>query len=172
MRGFQLWINLPAAEKMKAASYCDIRPEQIPTAALPGGGEARVIAGRIEVGGREVAGPVQGITTEPLYMDVRLPAGGSFSQVLPAGHSAFVYAYEGSLAIGPEAESRTLPPQAAGVLGGDGAVTIRAADGPARFLLLAARPLREPVVQYGPFVMNSREEIEQALADYRANRLI
>jgi redox-sensitive bicupin YhaK (pirin superfamily) len=171
MRGFQLWINLPAAEKMKPASYCDIRPEQIPTVALPGGGEVRVIAGRIEVDGRDVAGPVQGITTEPLYVDVRLPATGSFVLPLATGHSAFVYAYEGSVVIGPEAELRTLPAQAAGVLGGDGEVTVRATDGPARFLLLAARPLHEPVVQYGPFVMNSRAEIEQALADYRANRL-
>ncbi|MBI5790740.1 MAG: pirin family protein [Rhodocyclales bacterium] len=171
MRGFQLWINLPAAEKMKPASYCDIRPEDIPTVALPGGGEVRVIAGRVQIDGREVAGPVQGITTEPLYMDVRLPANGRFHHPIPDGHSAFVYAYEGSLAIGDESDVRRLPAQSAGVLGGDGPVTIRATDGPARFLLLAARPLREPVVQYGPFVMNTREEIEQAVADYRANRL-
>ena len=171
LRGFQLWINLPAAEKMKPASYYDIRPEEIPTAALPDGGEVRVIAGRLAVDGREIAGPVQGISTEPLYMDVRLPAGGSFVQPVAVGHSAFVYAYEGRLAIGDEVESRTLPAQAAGVLGGDGLVAVRAVDGPARFLLLAARPLREPVVQYGPFVMNTREEIEQAVADYRNNQL-
>ena len=171
MRGFQLWINLPAAEKMKPASYCDIRPEQIPTVVLPSGGEARVIAGSIAVGDREVAGPVQGITTEPLYIDVHLPAGGRFVQALADGHSAFVYAYEGKLAIGPEGESRDLPAQAAGVLGGEGPIEVRAADGPAHFLLLAARPLGEPVAQYGPFVMNTREEIEQAVADYRANRL-
>ena len=171
MRGFQLWINLPAAEKMKPASYCDIRPDEIPTVALPGGGDVRVIAGRIEAGGEDIDGPVQGITTEPLYMDVRLPAGGSFSQAIQEGHSAFVYAYEGNLAIGDEADARPLPAQSAGVLSGDGHVTVRATDGPARFLLLAARPLREPVVQYGPFVMNTREEIEQAVADYRSNRL-
>ncbi|MBI5109821.1 MAG: pirin family protein [Rhodocyclales bacterium] len=171
LRGFQLWINLPAAEKMKPASYCDIRPGEIPNVALPGGGDVRVIAGRVEVGGVEIAGPVQGITTEPLYMDVRLPAGGSFSHPVAAGHSAVVYAYEGSLAIGDEAEARPLPTQSAGVLDGEGPVAIRAAEGPARFLLLAGRPLREPVVQYGPFVMNTREEIEQALADYRNNRL-
>ena len=171
LRGFQLWINLPAAEKMKPASYCDIRPDEIPTAALPGGGEARVIAGRMAVDGRSVAGPVQGITTEPFYIDVRLPAGGRFVQALADGHSAFVYAYEGKLAIGPEGESRDLPAQAAGVLGGEGPIEVRATDGPVRFLLLAARPLGEPVAQYGPFVMNTREEIEQAVADYRANRL-
>lgn len=171
LRGFQLWINLPAAEKMKPASYCDIRPEQIPTVVLPSGGEARVIAGSIAVGDREVAGPVQGITTEPLYIDVHLPAGGRFVQALADGHSAFVYAYEGKLAIGAEGESRDLPAQSAGVLGGEGPIEVRAADGPAHFLLLAARPLGEPVAQYGPFVMNTREEIEQAVADYRANRL-
>lgn len=171
MRGFQLWINLPAAEKMKPASYCDIRPDEIPTVALAGGGEVRVIAGRIDVGTGEVAGPVRGITTEPLYMDVRLPEGGSFSHPVATGHSAFVYAYEGSLAIGEEADARRLPAQSAGVLGGDGPVAIRAAGGPARFLLLAARPLHEPIAHYGPFVMNTREEIEQAVSDYRNDRL-
>ncbi|MDP2823853.1 MAG: pirin family protein, partial [Sulfuritalea sp.] len=84
MRGFQLWINLPAAEKMKPAAYRDIRPEEIPSVALPGGGEARVIAGSVTVDGREVAGPVQGLATEPLYIDVRLPSGGYFAQTLPA----------------------------------------------------------------------------------------
>lgn len=171
MRGFQLWINLPAAEKMKPAAYRDIRPEEIPTAALPGGGEVRVIAGSIAVDGSEIAGPVQGLSTEPLYIDVRLPAGGQFTQTLPAGHGAFVYAYEGSLAIGPAQERRALAAQDAGVLSAGEEVSIGAADGPARFLLLSARPLGEPVVQHGPFVMNTREEIEQAIADYRNNRL-
>ncbi|MDK9703465.1 MAG: pirin family protein [Sulfuritalea sp.] len=172
MRGFQLWINLPAAEKMKPAHYRDIRPDEIPQAVLPGGGEARVIAGRIVVEGREVAGPVQGLATEAVYIDVRLPADGSFSQPLPEGHSAFVYAYEGNLDIGPGDDSRRLAAQDAGVLAAGESVQIRAGDGPAGFLLLAARPLREPMVQYGPFVMNSREEIEQAIADYRENRLV
>ena len=171
MRGFQLWINLPAAEKMKPASYCDIRPEQIPTAVLPGGGEVRVIAGTVTLPGGPVSGPVQGISTDPLYIDVRLPAGATFAHDLPAGHSAFAYPYEGQVEIGAEGEARPLPGQAAGVLGAGERIEIRAAGGPARFLLLAARPLGEPVVQYGPFVMNTREEIEQAIADYRANRL-
>jgi redox-sensitive bicupin YhaK (pirin superfamily) len=171
LRGFQLWINLPAAEKMKPAHYRDIRPEEIPSVALADGGEARVIAGRIMDGVAAVDGPIQGLSTEPLYIDVRLPAGGSFTHELPAEHSAFIYAYEGSLAIGPAAERRTLAAQDAGVLSVGDRVEISATAGPARFLLLAARPLREPVVQYGPFVMNSREEIEQAIADYRDNRL-
>ncbi len=172
MRGFQLWINLPAAEKMKPAAYRDIRPEEIARTVLPGGGEARVIAGHIVVDGREVAGPVQGLATEALYIDVRLPSGGHFAQDLPVGHSAFVYAYEGSLSIGPAGDSRRLSAQDAGVLSTGESVEIHAADGPARFLLLAARPLGEPVVQHGPFVMNTHEEIEQAIADYRNNRLV
>ena len=172
MRGFQLWINLPAAEKMKPAHYRDIRPEEIPTTTLPGGGEARVIAGSIAVEGRAVAGPVQGLSTEPLYIDVLLPAGGYFAQALPAAHGAFVYAYEGRLAIGPADDPRPLSAQDAGVLSAGERVEFRAVDGPARFLLLAARPLGEPVAQHGPFVMNTREEIEQAIADYRNNRLV
>ncbi len=92
MRGFQLWINLPAAEKMKPAHYRDIRPEEIPTAALPDGGEVRVIAGSVDIGGRTVSGPVQGLSTEPLYIDVRLPAGARFVHSLPERHSAFIYA--------------------------------------------------------------------------------
>ena len=172
MRGFQLWINLPAAEKMKPAHYRDIRPEEIPSVALPGGGEARVIAGSIVGTAGTVSGPIQGLSTEPLYLDVRLPAGGSFSHELPAGHNAFVYAYEGSLVIGPAAERRSLAARDAGVLSAGDQVEIGAGAGPARFLLLAALPLGEPVVQHGPFVMNSREEIEQAIADYRNNRLV
>jgi redox-sensitive bicupin YhaK (pirin superfamily) len=172
MRGFQLWINLPAAEKMKPAHYRDIRPEEIPTATLPGGGEARVIAGSIAVEGRAVAGPVQGLSTEPLYIDVRLPAGGQFAHVLPAAHSAFIYAYEGRLGIGPADDLRPLSAQDAGVLSAGERVELRAVDGPVRFLLLAARPLGEPVAQHGPFVMNTREEIEQAIADYRNDHLV
>jgi redox-sensitive bicupin YhaK (pirin superfamily) len=165
MRGFQLWINLPAAEKMKPAHYRDIRPEEIPTVALPAGGEVRVVAGSAA----GVAGPIQGLSTEPLYLDVRLPAGGRFDQTLPAGHNAFLYAYEGSLTVGEDA--RQLPAQSAGVLSGGETLSVHAAGGPARFLLLAAKPIGEPMVQYGPFVMNTRAEIEQAMDDYRNNRL-
>ena len=118
------------------------------------------------------AGPVQGLATEPLYIDVHLPAGGRFAQAVTPGHSAFVYAYEGDLAIGPADDARPLRAQDAGVLSAGERVEISAAAGPARFLLLAARPLGEPVVQHGPFVMNSREEIDQAIADYRHNRLV
>ncbi len=165
MRGFQLWINLPAAEKMKPALYRDIRPEEIPTVPLPAGGEVRIVAGSA-VG---VAGPIQGLSTEPLYLDVRLPDGGRFDHTLPAGHSAFLYTYEGSLTVGEDL--RQLPAQSAGVLSSGEALSVHAASGPTRFLLLAAKPIGEPIVQYGPFVMNTRAEIEQAMDDYRNNRL-
>ena len=172
LRGFQLWINLPAREKMKPASYRDIDPAEIGERVLADGTRVRVIAGRYAADGEPLAGPIQGISTEPLFIDVRLPAGAVFANGLPAAHSAFVYAYEGELLIG--AEQRRLPTHAAGVLGAGDRVEVRASvDGQgAAFLLLAARPLGEPVVQYGPFVMNTRDEIEQAIADYQNGQLV
>jgi redox-sensitive bicupin YhaK (pirin superfamily) len=167
MRGFQLWINLPAAEKMKPAAYRDIRPEEIPTAALPGGGSVRVLAGAVTVDGTAVAGPVQGLSTAPLYLELRLPSGAHFEHHVPSEHNAFAYVFEGTAHIGAD----TLDTHTAGVLAGGDTIRIAAGPAPTRLLLLAARPIGEPVVQYGPFVMNTREEIEQALADYQAGRL-
>jgi len=167
MRGFQLWINLPAAEKMKDAGYRDFRPEEIPEAMLPDGGRVRVLAGLIETEAGVVEGPVTGVTTEPVYIDVSLPAGSRFEHAVPKGHSAVVHVFEGQAAIG----SDTLDTHVAGVLSDGDRVTVSAHEGPTRFLLIAGRPIKEPVVQYGPFVMNTREEIEQALADYQAGRL-
>jgi hypothetical protein len=171
MRGFQLWLNLPSTEKMKAASYRDIPAAQIPRIALSQGGEARLIAGTLHFGGQTTEGAVEGakLTTDPFYFDVRLPPGAEFTAPIPAAHSAFVYVYEGSVEIG-EAKA-PLPHRAAGVLSSGDRVSARAGKLGAQFLLLAAKPLREPVVQYGPFVMNTREEIEQAIADYREGRL-
>ena len=171
MRGFQLWINLPAQEKMKPAGYRDIPAASIPVVTLPGGGSVKVIAGILSVDGRATPGPMQGLSTEPLYFDVSLRPGEIFTQALPAGHNAFLYGYEGDVAVGATGDARKLPRHSAGVLSEGDAVTITAADGGARFILLAAKPLREPVVQYGPFVMNTREEIEQAVRDYQAGRL-
>ena len=171
MRGFQLWINLPAREKMKPASYRDILPEAIPRLSLAGGGQVKVIAGTLTVDGCRVAGPIEGVSTEPLFIDVRLPAGAVFASPLAAGHSAFIYAYEGGLSIGVLDEARALATHEAGVLSAGDEVCVRA-DGNAAFLLLAARPLGEPVVQYGPFVLNTRDEIEQAIADYRNGQLV
>jgi redox-sensitive bicupin YhaK (pirin superfamily) len=164
MRGFQLWINLPAREKMKPAGYRDIQPDEIPVVELPGGGQVKIIAGTFDP---KVVGPVQGLTTELTYFDVSLPPGAGFSHPVPAGHNAFVYPFEGSVTI----DGRELRAHGAGVLGAGDAVEVLAGSEGARFLLLAGRPLGEPVVQYGPFVMNTREEIEQAIRDYQSGEL-
>jgi quercetin 2,3-dioxygenase len=169
MRGFQLWINLPAQEKMKPAGYRDIPAASIPAVALPGGGRVKVIAGTLRLDGRETSGPMQGLSTEPLYFDIELPPGATFVHALPAGHNAFLYAYEGEVVVGMPA--RALPPRSAGVLSEGDEVAVQAAAEGARFILLAGKPLHEPVAQYGPFVMNTREEIEQAIQDYQAGRL-
>jgi redox-sensitive bicupin YhaK (pirin superfamily) len=175
MRGFQLWLNLPSKEKMKPAGYRDIPADEIPLVKLPRGGEVKVIAGTLELDGEAIRGPVNGsgakLSTDPLYLDVRLLAGAEFSAPVAAGHNAFVYTYEGSAQIGTAGAAKPLPHRAAGILSDGDSVRVQAGAAGVRFLLLAARPLREPVVQYGPFVMNTREEIEQALADYRDGRL-
>jgi quercetin 2,3-dioxygenase len=175
MRGFQLWINLPSAEKMKPASYRDVPAGEVPLVKLPLGGEVKVIAGTLDLGGDAISGPVNGsgakLSTDPLYFDIRLPAGAQFSAPVATSHNTFLYVYEGSALIGAGEAAKPLPHRAAGVLSdGDSVRIVAGADG-VRCLLLAARPLREPVVQYGPFVMNTREEIEQALADYRDGHL-
>ncbi|HZE42131.1 MAG TPA: pirin family protein [Steroidobacteraceae bacterium] len=175
MRGFQLWLNLPSKEKMKPASYRDIPATAIPRVALPQGGEVKVIAGTLELDGNLTSGPVNSadarLSTDPLYLDVRLRAGEKFSVPTAAGHNAFLYAYEGSAKIGAAGATKPLPHRAAGVLSDGDSIRVEAGPEGVQLLLLAARPLREPVVQYGPFVMNTREEIEQALADYRDGRL-
>jgi redox-sensitive bicupin YhaK (pirin superfamily) len=175
MRGFQLWLNLPSQEKMKPAGYRDIPAGEIPRLLLPLGGEVKVIAGVLTLDETTTYGPINGrgakLSTDPLYLDVRLPAGAEFKHQVASGHSAFLYAYEGGVKIGAAAAVKPLPRGAAGVLSDGDSVRVEAGIEGAHFLLLAAKPLREPVVQYGPFVMNTREEIEQALADYRDGRL-
>lgn len=167
MRGFQLWINLPAAEKMKPAWYRDIEPHEIPQVTLADGGSAKVIAGTLNVAGVETDGVITGITTDPLYLDVDLPNGSPFTHYLIEDYSAFIYVYEGNLLIG----GRALPARSGGVLSTGDQITVTADGGAARFLLLAGKPLREPIVQYGPFVMNTREEVEQAVRDYQNGKL-
>lgn len=163
MRGFQLWINLPAKEKMKPAGYRDIQPSEIPLVELPGGGRAKIVAGTYE----KTAGPIQGGFTDPLYWDIELKSGQTFQARIPETHAAYVYPFEGGVEIG----DRALKTHQGGVLGSGDRVQIKAGAGGARFLLLAARPLGEPVVQYGPFVMNTREEIERAIRDYQSGEL-
>jgi len=169
MRGLQLWINLPAREKMKPSSYRDIPSREIPTVALPGGGEVRVIAGEFEQGGLKTAGPIGGLSTQPQYFDVRLPAGANASIATPGTHNTFLYVYEGDAVVGEDA--RALPFRAAGLLTAGDRVDIRAGGRGAKLLLLSGRPIGEPVVQYGPFVMNTPEEIQQAIIDYQRGQL-
>ena len=169
MRGFQLWINLPAREKMKPAAYRDIPSREIPTVALAGGGAMRVIAGSFEQGGVTTAGPIGGLSTEPLYYDLWLPATGSIVIPIPRGHNAFLYVYEGDAVVGEDA--RPLPFRAAGLLTPGDAVRIEAGQRGVQLLLLAGKPIGEPVVQYGPFVMNTVQEIERAIVDYQSGRL-
>ena len=172
MRGFQLWVNLPAREKMKPASYRDLQASDIPVVTLPGGGTAKVIAGTVDVNGNTTAGPIKGVTTDPTYLDIMLPAGARFEHPIISGHSAFLYPYEGSLEVGPNGAARILNAHNAGVLTSDGdRIEVTAGPEGARFLVLAGLPLSEPVVQYGPFVMNTRQEIEQAVRDYQSGAL-
>ena len=164
MWGFQLWVNLPAKDKMIAPRYQDIAPDRVPEAALPGGGKARVLAGAFA----GVTGPVEGIVTEPLLLDLALPAGASVTVPLPRGHSAFVYAFEGEATVGVPAT--LLPRGSAAVLGEGDAAVLGGGSAGGRVLLAAARPLHEPVARYGPFVMNTQGEIRQAVADFQAGR--
>jgi redox-sensitive bicupin YhaK (pirin superfamily) len=169
MRGFQLWLNLPAREKMKPAAYRDIPAREIPVVQLEGGGSLRVIAGEFKHAAATVQGPILGSSTQPLYFDLRMPAGGSLNIPLPAGHNAFLYPYEGELRVGEARE--VLTTRSAGLLSSGDSLRLEAGETGAELLLLAGRPIGEPVVQYGPFVMNTREEIEQAVRDYQSGRL-
>lgn len=164
MEGFQLWLNLPAADKMTTPWYRDMPAAAIPTVALPSGGTVRVLAGASHGAAGAVTRPV----TEPLYLDVHLPAGQSFTQALPAGHNAFVYVYRGAVTIG----DAVVEAQRMGVLdnAGESDGVVVTADEDTRFLLIAGQPLNEPIAQYGPFVMNTQDQIYQTLADFRDGR--
>ena len=169
MRGFQLWVNLPRKEKMTPPRYRDISPREIPVVELAGGGRVKVIAGEVAVDGRTIGGPIRGLTTDPTYLDVEVPAGGAFRHALPPDYTAFLYTFAGSVDVG--ARSKTLATHQAGVTSAGEEILLRGGKQGGRALLIAGRPLREPVVQYGPFVMSTREEVEQAVRDYQGGRL-
>jgi hypothetical protein len=160
--GFQLWVNLPARDKMTTPRYQDIEPEAIPEVIAAGGVRVRVIAGRFD--GRE--GPVQAAATEPAYFDIAMPPSAALTCPLPGEHAAFAYVFEGSARIGREPIGRG---ELAVLTPGDHVRLAAEATG-ARLLLVAGRPLNEPVAKYGPFVMNTQEEIARALRDYQAGR--
>jgi hypothetical protein len=164
--GFQLWVNLPARLKMTAPRYQDIPPERIPEVTLAPGARARVVAG--EVGGTR--GPVEGIATRPLYLDLRLEPRCELAVPTPPEHHAFAYVYDGRARVG--AEGHVLEAGILGVLGPGDTVSLATAAEPARLLLLAAQPLGEPVARYGPFVMNTQAELLQAVDDYRRGRFL
>jgi redox-sensitive bicupin YhaK (pirin superfamily) len=161
MWGFQLWVNLPAKSKMTAPRYQDIDPSAIPEAKVEGG-SVRVIAGSFN----GATGPVQGIVTDPVYLDVRLDASGRFETSIPEDHTAFVYAYQGGGTVG----AAPLEPKTLAVLSRGDRIVASAGDEGFGFLCIAARPLNEPIARYGPFVMNTREEIHQAFEDFRNGR--
>jgi len=161
MEGFQLWLNLPAKDKMSAPWYRDIPSEDVPRFTLDDGSTVQVIAGS----SHGVAGAVQRDITQPLYLDIDLPAGATFEQPLPAGHNAFLYVFRGEVVV----EGKAVPQARMAILDNDTAadgVRIKA-TAPARLLLIAGRPLNEPIAQYGPFVMNTQAEIFQAVEDFR-----
>jgi len=168
LEGFQLWINLPAAHKMDQPRYQENALEQIPVEKRENGVEIRVIAGETSMGTR---GPVVQPLTEPLYLDVSIPAGGRFTETLPVTHNAFVQVINGPLhATGSNGQNIQLQRDDLGVLSKGDEITLHAADTPVRLLLIAGKPLNEPVARGGPFVMNTREEIQQAFRDYEQGR--
>jgi redox-sensitive bicupin YhaK (pirin superfamily) len=162
MHGFQLWVNLPAKDKMTEPRYQDIAPERIPEADAGNGVKVRVIAGRFG----EVEAPVTGVATDPIYLDVALPAGAKFETPLPPGHNAFAYVFEGGAAIAGEKVARG----ELAVLGRGERFEVEAGAEGARLVLVAGRPLHEPVAKYGPFVMNTADEIRQAVYDYQSGK--
>jgi quercetin 2,3-dioxygenase len=165
MEGFQLWLNLAAKDKMRAPWYRDIQSAEIPEFTTPEEVTVRVLAGR----SHGIDGAMQRETTEPLYLDLEMPAGASFTQAVPASHNAFVYVYRGELQIG----DTQVPVKRMAIFrndaGSDG-VAIRASAA-SRVLLIAGKPLGEPIAQYGPFVMNTNDEIRQAVQDYQSGTL-
>ncbi len=164
MWGYQLWVNLPASEKMGDPAYQDIAAQDIPEARLPDGTRVRVISGEFA----NVRGPVRPRTTEPIYLDVQLPARTEFKYTPPKDHTTLLHGIDGETHF--VAEDHALHAREMALLSNEGEVLVRAGDAPARFLLIAGKPIREQIAHYGPFVMNTREEILQAARDFEAGR--
>ncbi len=168
MRGFQLWLNLPAKSKMGDAGYDDIQPERIPRITTQNGVDVVVIAGQFDDGQTSQPGAVQRPDTEPQYFDFHMPAGSRISPRIAEGHRVLLYVYEGEVEMAGQPQK--LGTSRLARLSESGEIQLNTQAG-ARVLLIAGKPLGEPIVQYGPFVMNSREEIEQALRDFRDDKL-
>ena len=171
MRGFQLWLNLPARDKMTAPRYQEFGPERIPTATPAEGVRVKVIAGRVA----GIAGPILQPATDPTYLDLAIRPGAQFVQSLPSDYAAFVYVFEGSVRVGADPGTKAVQAHELAVLGEGEEIRLTGvsagADGEtARAILVAGRPLREPVAKYGPFVMNTREELQQAFVDFQSGK--
>lgn len=166
MRGFQLWVNLPGRDKMTDPKYQEFPPERIPVAHPARGVEVKVIAGTVG----DTHGPIAQPATDPVYLDIALQPGQGWDYTLPAGHNAFAYVFEGAVTVGEGDDARALETHELGVLGGGETLTLRAGSQSARLILVAGRPLREPVVRHGPFVMNTRQELMQAFVDFQEGR--
>lgn len=166
MEGFQLWLNLPSQNKLCTPGYRDIQSEDIPEVTTGNGVLVRVIAGASH--GAE--GAVQREHTHPIYLDVQFPNTNDtvFEQTLPATHNAFVYVYRGSLEVVHGDQTTTVPVQRMAVLSNQGDGVMLRAQANTRAIMIAGQPLGEPIAQYGPFVMNTREELVQAVDDFRA----
>jgi hypothetical protein len=167
MWGFQLWVNLPASDKMTTPRYQDIQGDQIPEAEVADGVNARVIAG--ELAG--VTGAVTDVATDPVYFDLHFDAGASLTVPLPALHNSFIYVYEGQVGAGPPSERTTVERGELALLSHGDSLDLVAGSEPCRLILLAGRPLGEPIARYGPFVMNTNDELKQAFIDYQSGRL-
>jgi len=172
MAGFQLWVNLAAKDKMQPPAYRDVAPAEVPEFATAEGATVRVIAGQ----SRGVTGAVTRPVTEPIVLDITLAAGASFDAELPSGHNAFAYVSTGSVEIG-EGASRRVDAERMAILGNEaqanGVRLVAPAElaEPARVLLVAGRPLGEPIAQYGPFVMNTTAELQRAVSDFQGGIL-
>jgi len=168
LAGFQLWVNLPAADKMCPPAYHEYSANQIPTDIRDNGVTLRVITGTTST---QTIGPVQGVATDPIYLDVTLPPDSTLTEPMPEGHTAFIFVIDGRLNLPDDKNTQvSLNAKQLGTLSDGTAVCVTAGDTGARFLLVAARPLDEPIARYGPFVMNTQHELEQAIADYNTGR--
>jgi len=168
--GLQLWLNLPAREKMTRPKYRDLRADKLETRVTDDGAKLRVIAGEAE-GGR-AKGPVSGLSVAPKFVEVALSAGAVFREEVPAGHTAFAYLDRGRVSFGSVDDVKVVDGPALVVFGEGDGIRAEGGTGGGRFLLAAARPLNEPIARYGPFVMNTAEEIQETLADLRSGRFI
>ncbi len=169
MEGFQLWVNLPASLKMTRPHYQGINANQVPTLQHAGGASIKVITGSVD----GITGPVEGVAADPVYLDVHMPAEGVFSLPVAPGHTVLVYVYRGQASFGQNLENGMLLSAPRMLVMGEGdQLEARTGQEAAQFLLMMGKPIGESIVRYGPFVMNTQVEIQQALRDLRSGTFV